>query len=132
MIRSAAADLMVDATCLVPVPLHPWRRLRRGFNQASDLARALDMPCVNALWRVKPTGQQAGRTAAARRRNVRAAMRLSPLLSRAMRTAMIADRVVVLVDDVRTTGATLDACAAVLWDAGARDVRAVTIAYAKR
>jgi predicted amidophosphoribosyltransferase len=70
---------------------------------------------------------QTGLSATARRRNVRDAFMLSPLLSRNARAAL-SEGVIVLVDDVRTTGATLDACARVLKEAGAREVRSLTIA----
>jgi ComF family protein len=129
MLRSAGADFLRDADCVVPVPLHPWRRVRRGFNQATDLARQLDLPVVHALWRWRPTPAQAGLTAPARRRNVRGAFGMAPLRSRESQAAL-EDRVVVLVDDVRTTGATLNECARVLKDAGAREVRALTVARA--
>ena len=128
--RQAGSDLLSDADCVVPVPLHPWRRLMRGFNQAADLAACLERPVVLALWRTRATAPQTGLTAAGRRRNVRGAFSLSPLLSQRVRDAMLVDRVVVLVDDVRTTGATLEACARVLKDAGAREVRALTTALA--
>ena len=126
----AGGDVLRGAHVAVPVPLYPLRRLWRGFNQSSDLARALPLPLVHALWRVRATTAQTGLTAAGRRRNVRDAFRLSPLLSRRARQARLHDRIVVLVDDVRTTGATLDACARVLKDAGAREVRALTAARA--
>jgi ComF family protein len=129
MLRQAGPDLLTDADCAVPVPLHPWRRLRRGFNQAADLARGLDLPLVHALSRWRPTTAQAGLTAAARRRNVRGAFVLSPLHPHAAHAA-IGGRIIVLVDDVRTTGATLDECARVLKAAGAREVRALTVARA--
>jgi ComF family protein len=130
ILRAHRAEALRDADCVVPVPLHPWRRFRRGFNQAADLAQHLDLPVVYALWRARVTASQAGLTAAARQTNVRDVFRLSPLLSRRSRTRFIEDRVVVLVDDVKTTGATLDACAEVLRDAGAREVRSVTVARA--
>jgi ComF family protein len=130
LLREAGGDLLNEASCAVPVPLHPWRRLRRGFNQAADLAAALPVPVVHALWRWRMTAPQTGLSAGARRRNVRGAFRLSPLLRRRVMQSMIADRIVVLVDDVRTTGATLDACAHVLKDAGAKEVRAFTVARA--
>jgi ComF family protein len=128
LMRAAGADLLADADVLVPVPLHPVRRVQRGFNQANDLAQSLDGHVLHALWRARPTVPQAGLTAAARRRNVRDAFRLSPLVSRRTRSRLVEGRIVVLVDDVRTTGATLDACARVLKKAGAKEVRALTAA----
>jgi ComF family protein len=130
LLRTAGLDVLREAHSVVPVPLHPWRRLRRGFNQADALARQLGPSVVHALWRRRPTVPQTGLTAAARRRNVTGAFMLSPFVSRRSRRRWIVDRVVVLVDDVRTTGATLDACAAVLLDAGAREVRGLTVARA--
>ena len=129
MLRSAGADVLQDADCVVPVPLHPWRRLRRGFNQATDLARQLDLPVVHALCRWRATPAQTGLAAAARRQNVRGAFAIAPLGS-AETYATIEDGIVVLVDDVRTTGATLNECARVLKEAGAREVRALTVARA--
>jgi ComF family protein len=130
LLRDAGGDLFEEASCVVPVPLHPWRRLHRGFNQAADLAAALPIPAVHALWRRRMTAPQTGLAAGARRRNVRGAFRLSPFVRREVMQTMIAERIVVLVDDVRTTGATLDACAHVLRAAGAKEVRALTVARA--
>jgi ComF family protein len=130
MMRDAGADFLGEAHCAVPVPLHPWRRLRRGFNQAADLAAVVGIPVVHALWRARATRSQTGLSAAARRRNVHAAFRLSPLLPRRSLDQTVTGRVVILVDDVRTTGATLDACARVLKEAGAQEVRALTAARA--
>lgn len=130
LLHARGTGVLPGAACAVPVPLFPWRRLRRGFNQASLLAHALDIPVVHALWRVRPTRPQTGLDAPARRGNVRGAFRLSPLLRRDTRAALIQDRVVVLVDDVRTTGATLNACAEVLTGAGAAEVRTLTLARA--
>ena len=130
LLREAGGDLLKEASCAVPVPMHPWRRLYRGFNQAADLAAALPLPVVHALWRRRMTAPQTGLSAGGRHRNVRGAFRLSPLLRRRVMQTMIANRIVVLVDDVRTTGATLDACAHVLKDAGAKEVRALTVARA--
>lgn len=126
MVRDRGDDLLRDADAVVPVPLHPWRRLRRGFNQATELARRLDVPVVHALWRRRATMPQSGLTAGARRRNVRGAFRLSPFV----RGDDLEGCCVVLIDDVRTTGATLDACARVLKEAGVREVRALTVARA--
>jgi ComF family protein len=130
MMRHAGADVLSDADAIVPVPLHAIRRLRRGFNQATDLARRLDHSVVHAIWRTRATAPQAGLTAFARRRNVRTAFGISPFLSRRTHSSSITGRIVVLVDDVSTTGATLDACARVLKEAGAKEVRALTAARA--
>jgi ComF family protein len=126
MIRRECGDVLREADLIVPVPLHPWRRLRRGFNQAEELARHLELPVCRALWRTRATQPQAGLKPSQRRRNVRAAFRLSPFVRR----EHLDGTRVVLVDDVRTTGATLDACARVLKECGARDVRALTVAEA--
>ena len=130
MMRTAGAELLGDADALVPVPLHPWRRVRRGFNQADELARRLDVPTVRALWRARATVPQTGLSAGARRRNVRHAFTLSPFLPRTRYRRLLEGRIVVLIDDVRTTGATLDACATTLKAAGALEVRALTVALA--
>ena len=125
LLRHAGRDIVDDTQCLVPVPLHLWRRLTRGFNQAADLAATFDRPVVHALRRHRATRSQTGLTAAGRRRNVSGAFRLA-----AVARGSIAGKRVLLVDDVRTTGATLDACARVLKEAGAREVRALTLARA--
>jgi predicted amidophosphoribosyltransferase len=143
LMREAGAALLKDADCVVPVPLHPWRRMRRGFNQAVDLARTLDRPVVHALWRLHSTPPQMGLPARARRTNVRDAFILSPwfvrgaalsgpttLGERSRHGPPLDNRVVVLIDDVKTTGATLNACANVLRGAGVREVRALTVAAA--
>jgi ComF family protein len=130
ILKAGAAESLAGADCAVPVPLYPWRRLQRGFNQAADLAGALDLPVVHALWRTRATAPQTGLTAGERRRNVGGAFRLSPLLSDRTHVTRISDCVVVLVGDVMTTGATMEACAGVLRNAGAREVRIATVARA--
>lgn len=126
MLRSAGADVLAGCDFVVPVPLHPWRRLRRGFNQARDLARRLDRPVLDALWRVRATPAQMALAAAERHTNVRHAFTISPFVAgTSLRGASL-----VLVDDVRTTGATLEECAKILRRGGATDVRALTIAAA--
>lgn len=122
LMRQRGGDMLDGACCVIPVPLHPSRRRHRGFNQAEDLARHLHLPVVAALDRVRATATQTGLPAAQRHRNMRDAF--APTRSgRALR-----DRVVVLVDDVCTTGATLEACASVLKGNGVREVRALTAA----
>ncbi len=131
MLRSAGEDVLTGVACAVPVPLHPLRRVARGFNQARDLAHTLPLPVVSALWRVRATTPQEHLTAAARQRNVRGAFRVSPVLLPRTRSRLVEGQLVVLVDDVRTTGATLEQCAVALKNAGAREVRALTVAIAK-
>ena len=109
---------------LVPVPLHWMRRWRRGFNQAAVLARAVGrrhgIPVLGrGLRRVRATPLQHG-DVEDRRRNVRDAF--------AAAGARIPGRRLLLVDDVFTTGATADACAHALRQAGAADVGVLTLA----
>jgi ComF family protein len=138
ILRDAGSILLEGCDYVVPVPLHPWRRMRRGFNQARDLAKRLDRhPVVDPLWRVRSTPSQMMLNANARHSNVRGAFVVSPLLTGGARLCgvpfpLLEDRSVVLVDDVRTTGATLDECAKVLLAAGAREVRALTVAMAEK
>jgi ComF family protein len=127
MMREAGRPLLDDADAVVPVPLHPWRLLRRGFNQADDLARHLGVPVLRVLRRRRHGPPQAGLPAGQRRANVRAAYALRWKRPDGHHpAARVRGRVLVLVDDVMTTGATLDACSRVLLDAGARRVRALT------
>jgi ComF family protein len=128
LIQGVSRDLLREAACVVPVPLHPWKRLARGFNQAADLAACLGPPVVHALWRPRLGSAQAASPRDRRQLNVRRAFLPSPALGARCRRLFIEDRVVVLVDDVRTTGATARACADVLTRMGAREVRAVAVA----
>lgn len=128
--------VLAGADVVVPVPLHPARRRRRGFNQAQDLARGLGLPVVGALRRVRVTEPQVDLPADARTANVAGAFRVAPsgvgrlacTLGLASEAASVRGAVVVLVDDVTTTGATLVACAREIRRAGAMDVRALTAA----
>jgi ComF family protein len=132
LLRSSDGAVFRGADALVPVPLHPWRQWRRGFNQATDLANAVsgaELPVWRAIRRRRATTPQFDLDADARRDNVRAAFAIAGWLprQRARWSQRIARRTLVLVDDVTTTGATLDSCAQVLLEHGAREVRAVTI-----
>jgi ComF family protein len=127
LMRDAGDEVLRGCDAVVPVPLHPWRRLQRGFNQAHDLASRLDRPVFHALWRVHATSSQMRLSAEARHLNVQGAFMLSPWRAGDVR---LHHACIVLVDDVRTTGATLNACARVLISAGAAEVRALTIAAA--
>jgi ComF family protein len=126
----AGADTLAGADLLVPVPLHWTRLVRRRFNQAALLARALSkrsgIPVApDLLARVRMTRTQGDLTRAQRRRNVRGAFQVRA-------TAPLRGKTVVLIDDVMTTGATFEACARALRRAGAREVRALALARVVR
>jgi ComF family protein len=121
LLAQHGAEVLEGADVVVPVPLHRSRKRTRGFNQAAEIARHLPVPAAHALRRVRATPSQTDLPAAKRHANVRNAFALR-------RHARIQNRIVVLVDDVSTTGATLDASAQVLLEAGAREVRALTVA----
>jgi ComF family protein len=128
--RRAGGELLRGADVLIPVPLHWTRLFARRYNQAAVLAHALAEaggPRVGADWllRRRRTPSQGKRNAAARRRNVAGAFALNHRRD-------VAGSRVVLVDDVFTTGATLDECARVLMRAGARSVDALTLARTVR
>ena len=122
LMRQRGADMLAGAAAVIPVPLHASRRRHRGFNQAADLARHLGTPMRHALRRVRATATQTGLPAGQRHRNMRDAF----ATTRA--AATLTGTVVVLVDDVSTTGATLEACARTLKQAGVAEVRALTAA----
>lgn len=126
----AAEDLLDKDTLLVPVPLYRWRLWRRGFNQSAVLAEAVGRftgTCADplALRRVRATPSQAGLSRSARIRNVAGAFRLRPGHEETVR-----GRTVVIVDDVLTTGATVEACARAVVKAGARSAAVLTFARA--
>jgi ComF family protein len=132
-IRADCADALAGIDAVVPIPMHWRRRWDRGFNQADDIAVHLGLPVWRVLRRRRGGPPQASLPAAARLRNAEGAYALSPLESlrrgRLGRTRL-AGANLVLVDDVVTTGATLEACADVLLAAGAARVAAVTAARA--
>lgn len=109
---------------LAPVPLHPERERVRGYNQAAlltaALARVADVPWSNLLVRTRATTKQHHLDRAGRLRNLRGAFAVAP-------TAR-PPPAVILVDDILTTSATLEACASVLLDAGCERVFGFTIA----
>jgi ComF family protein len=122
LMRQRGASVLAEAEVVVPVPLHRSRLRERGFNQAADLARHLGRSTVSALRRVRATATQTSLPAAQRHRNVRLAFAPTRRIDR------VRGRRVLLIDDVSTTGATLEACARVLKDAGADRVLALTAA----
>jgi ComF family protein len=127
-------DVIAERAALVPVPLAPVRERERGFNQAALLAESLTahwgIPLLRgALVRARATRSQTRLTPGERSANVRGAFEV-PGGPRGARRALRGLHLV-LVDDVLTTGATLNACAAALFDAGARTISYVTFGRAR-
>ena len=121
-------DLLAEADALVPVPLHWTRLVARRFNQAAELTRHLSARTGLAneallLKRVRRTRHQVGLTRAQRLENVTGAFRIA-----ADRRGWVRGKRLVLVDDVLTTGATLEACCRVLRRAGAARIDVLTAA----
>ena len=118
----AGRELLADADALVPVPLHWRRQWARRFNQSAMLAATISAAsgvpiAAGALKRVKATVQQVGLSRAERGDNIQGAFRV-PATGR----AAVAGRRLVLVDDVLTSGATVEGCARALLRAGAANV----------
>jgi ComF family protein len=127
-IERSAADLIAEADAVAPVPLHPLRLLKRRYNQAAELARPIARRAgveylPDVLIRAKRTDSQGGKSGAGRRRNVQGAFAVPETKARRVK-----GRRVLLIDDVLTTGATLNACAKVLLKAGARAVDVAVVA----
>lgn len=124
----AGRELLPEADALIPVPLH-WRRLwTRRFNQSAALAGAISkaagVPVLHSvLKRVRATAQQVGLSRDERATNVQGAFRVP-----AEEKAQVASRRIIVVDDVLTSGATVDTCARALLRAGAAQVDVLTFA----
>jgi len=124
----AGRELLAEADALVPVPLH-WRRLwARRFNQSAMLATRISaesgVPVATfALKRVRATAQQVGLTRTQRSANVQGAFRVPD-----EGKAAVAGRKLVVIDDVLTSGATVEGCARALLRAGAANVDVLVFA----
>lgn len=127
LVRAYPREMRYDA--LVPVPLHWWRRFRRGYNQSELLARELSahtgIPVVSALLRTRRSQTQTGLSQSQRRLNVRGIFAANPRVDSSARRLL-------LIDDVLTSGATANACAAALRRAGAARVDILTLARTDR
>ena len=136
MLSAPLADLMSRFTnenlldkkfdIIVPIPLHRSKMRERGFNQAEllakDLAKAINTPvCANALKRIKPTISQTGLSKTKRFTNLRGAFKIDD-------NNVIYAKSILLIDDVCTTGSTLDEAAKILLKSGAKSVKALVFA----
>lgn len=128
--RTLQNDALLSAqnfAALCPVPLHSWRRWRRGYNQSALLAEHLSqrsqIPCLELLKRTRRTPPQVGLNEKQRLENVQGAFALNDSLVFDFSRGPI-----LLIDDVCTTGATLAECARVLKSAGAAHVFGLTLA----
>jgi ComF family protein len=130
LMARAGGGLLADADLLLPVPLHHSRLFSRRFNQSALLARALSRQSgiphdPTLLVRVKRTKSMGGLNRSERMKNVRKAFALG---GSARSRAALSGRRVILVDDVYTTGATVNACARVLRKAGVAHISVLTVA----
>jgi ComF family protein len=122
---SSAYNLQATSYQLVPIPLHSTRQRWRGFNQAEVLCQTLsenlNLACTNVLVRCKATKTQKDLKKEGRLKNVSEAFKLKPGVD-------VHDKNIILVDDVTTTGATLQEAAKVLKRNGAAKVLCLTVA----
>lgn len=126
----AGNELLVEADLLVPVPLHRRRLAARRFNQANSLAQAISAHCgvpvdPFALARVKATPSQVGLSRSQRALNMQGAFRVTEGMA-----ARVAGRAIVLIDDVMTSGATVNAASRALLRGGAKRVDVLVFAQA--
>ncbi len=124
--EALAPRVVGSVDLIVPVPLHRARLRERGYNQSLELARPiaarLSLPLdYRCLWRTRPTAPQASLALAERQRNVRGAFAAAPSVAK-LRVAVV--------DDVMTTGHTVNAAARSLHVAGAKDVQVWVLARA--
>jgi len=122
----AAEGLAFPGQLVIPVPLHRWRMLSRGYNQAALLARAIarqsgGVLALDTLIRIRPTPRSQGMSRSQRQRNVKGAFRIKPDMRVSLQGAHV-----LLVDDVMTSGATASACGRALRRAGAATIHVLT------
>lgn len=128
MMGQAGATMLANCDGIVPVPLHRRRLFRRCYNQSALLAQKIAKAQALPVWqdlliRRRSTLPQASLNAKERARNVRDAFAVKP-----KHAQTVSGKIIVLVDDVLTTGATVNDCCRALAAAGAREVRVLTFA----
>lgn len=127
-LERAGAELLHDCDLLIPIPLYRWRLWQRRFNQAAMLSYALanltghDVVC-DTLIRTKKTKPQVGLTSKERERNIQGAFQI-----RQENQKKIANKTILLIDDIVTTGVTANTAAKVLIKAGAANVDLLSLA----
>jgi ComF family protein len=124
----ALQNTKLEATAIIPIPMHPKKLRTRGFNTTYLLAQAIqqsaNLPILdNALNRIRHTDAQAGLDKAARHKNLAGAFTVSA-------ENLQGHRRVLLIDDVYTTGATLEVCSRLLQEAGVKHITILTLARA--
>lgn len=123
-------ELSADRTVVIPVPVTLGRHMMRGYNQSGvlgkELAQRLGFSYADdLLWKIRPTRKQHTLSAAERRENLKGCFRLAD-------TAGLSGKTVLLVDDVFTTGSTMEACSQVLRAGGARKVYGIAVAITEK
>ncbi len=118
----------IGADCIIPVPLHKKRLRKRGYNQAAlfarELAKGMQLPCLeHSAERIRATLPQKGLNPAERQKNLKKAFKI--------RQNDVKSKIVLLVDDIYTTGSTLDALAGECKRAGAEKVYCLTISIGR-
>ncbi len=128
LMKKASGDVFEEADILMPIPLHRWRLFRRGYNQSAllvkNLAKLSKIPAAyHVLCRHKSTKSQEGLSRKERLMNMRNVFCVPEKKKR-----LVQNKVIVLIDDVWTTGATLTEACRTLLSCGAREVRVLTLA----
>ena len=129
-LKRAGKEMLVEADIIAPVPLHYWRMVSRRYNQSALIAQALAKETnkeiiADLLKRTRATPTQGHLNAKQRFRNVRRAFAMN-------KKHDVRNKVIVLIDDVYTTGATIKECTKVLVKAGAKKVHVLTLARVVR
>lgn len=127
-LQKFGAELLAESDFLIPVPLHPYRLILRRYNQAAlianDLSKKTSIPHLsNAMRRRRATVSQGHLSHEERQKNVRKAFDIHPKFKE-----LIKGKVIVLIDDVYTTGATVKECSTILKENGASKVYVLTLA----